>query len=232
VSQKGYGMTHTLMDLPFDINALEPFISKETLEYHHGKHHAGYINNLNKLIESTPYTDMKLEAIILSAEGGIFNNAAQVYNHNFYFEGISSQTSAPSKKLLEQLERDFGSMEAFKETFLKSATGLFGSGWVWLSIDKAGSLRLESFSNAGNPLLSGHTPLLTCDVWEHAYYIDYRNARVDYLEKWWGLINWDFVSQNLEAYTESGHGFIDPCNDNSEICDYVDSVERTEHSNT
>jgi len=220
------------MDLPFDKNALEPYLSKETLEYHHGKHHAGYINNLNRLINGTEYEDMKLEKIIQTADGGIFNNAAQVYNHNFYFNGMSSKTNAPSQKLVKAMDLNFGSVAEFKEIFLKTAAGLFGSGWVWLSIDGAGSLILESFSNAGNPLLSGHTPLLTCDVWEHAYYIDYRNARADYLEKWWELINWDFVSQNLEAYTELGHGFIDPCNDNSELCDYIDSIERTEHSNT
>ncbi len=225
-------MTHTLMNLPFDENALEPYISKETLEYHHGKHHAGYINNLNRLIEGTKYENLKLGEIIVSADGGIFNNAAQVYNHNFYFNGMSSNTSAPSEKLVKSLDLNFGSVEEFKKIFLETSAGLFGSGWVWLSIDGSGSLVLESFSNAGNPLLSGHTPLLTCDVWEHAYYIDYRNARADYLEKWWELINWDFVSQNLEAYTESRHGFIDPCNDNSELCDYVDSIERTEHSNT
>jgi Fe-Mn family superoxide dismutase len=213
-------MTHTLMNLPFDENALEPYISKETLQYHHGKHHAGYINKLNALIKGTEYEDVKLEKIIQTADGGIFNNAAQVYNHNFYFNGMSNTTNAPSQKLVKLFDLNFGSFEAFKEFFLEAAAGLFGSGWVWLSIDGSGSLVLESFSNAGNPLVSGHTPLLTCDVWEHAYYIDYRNARADYLEKWWGLI------------TESGHGFIDPCNDNSELCDYVDSVERTEHSNT
>jgi len=194
-------MTHTLMNLPFDDNALEPYISKETLEYHHGKHHAGYINNLNRLVKGTEYEDMKLEKIIQTADGGIFNNAAQVYNHNFYFNGMSSKTNAPSQKLIKLIDLNFGSVEEFKELFLETAAGLFGSGWVWLSIDEAGTLILESFSNAGNPLLSGHTPLLTCDVWEHAYYIDYRNARVEYLEKWWGLIDWDFVSANLASYT-------------------------------
>ncbi len=196
-------MTHTLMDLPFNENALEPTISTETLQYHHGKHHAGYINNLNRLIENTKYADMALGEIIVAAEGGIFNNAAQVYNHNFYFKGMTDQDTVPSKQLVDLLDRDFGSMEAFKEIFLETAAGLFGSGWVWLSIDGSGSLVLESFSNAGNPLLSGNTPLLTCDVWEHAYYIDYRNARPEYLEKWWGLVNWDFVSQNLEFFFES-----------------------------
>ena len=225
-------MTHTLMDLPFDENALEPYISKETLQYHHGKHHAGYINNLNKLIEGTTYADMNLAEVVVTSKGGIFNNAAQVYNHNFYFKGMKSETTTPSKQLVDLLNRDFGSMEAFKEVFIKTASGLFGAGWVWLSVDGSGSLVLESFSNAGNPLLTAHTPLLTCDVWEHAYYIDYRNARPEYIEKWWGLVNWDFVSQNLEFFLAARHGFIDPCNENSDLCDYVDSVERTEHSNT
>ena len=225
-------MIHTLMSLPFDKNALEPYISKETLQYHHGKHHAGYINNLNKLIEGTKYAEMNLAEVVVTSEGGIFNNAAQVYNHNFYFKGMKSETTTPSKHLADLLNRDFGSMEVFKEVFLKTASGLFGAGWVWLSVDGSGSLVLESFSNAGNPLLTAHTPLLTCDVWEHAYYIDYRNARPEYIEKWLGLVNWDFVSQNLEFFLAARHGFIDPCNENSDLCDYVDSVERTEHSNT
>lgn len=211
-------MTHTLMDLPFEKNALEPYISKETLEYHHGKHHAGYINNLNRLIEGTNYEKMSLEDIVTSASGGIFNNASQVYNHNFYFNGMGRETTVPSKNLLTLLKRDFGSMEAFKEVFLESATGLFGSGWVWLSIDSSGSLILEPLSNADNPLLSGNTPLLTCDVWEHAYYIDYRNARAEYLKKWWDIINWNFVSENLQAFTESRHGTLDPCSNDSEEC--------------
>ncbi len=195
-------MTHTLMDLPFDENALEPYISKETLQYHHGKHHAGYVNKLNALIEGTVYADMELEEIVKKADGGIFNNGAQVFNHNFYFNGVSTTPTSPSKELLALIERDFTSMEAFKEKFLEMAAGLFGSGWVWLSVKDSDSLVIESFSNAGNPLLLDHTPLLTCDVWEHAYYIDYRNARADYLEKWWELVNWDFVSENLAACTK------------------------------
>ena len=192
-------MTHTLINLPFDESALEPYISKETLQYHHGKHHAAYINNLNRLIKNTAYEDMDLDEIVKTAKGGIFNNAAQVFNHDFYFKGMGRKITAPSKDLLALFNRDFGSFDAFKEIFLETATGLFGSGWVWLSIDSSGTLVLESFSNAGNPLLTGHTPLMTCDVWEHAYYIDYRNARAEYLNKWWGLIDWDFVSKNLEA---------------------------------
>jgi len=191
-------MTHTLMPLPFDENALEPVLSKETLSYHHGKHHAGYINNLNRLIKGTRYEDLDLAEIVVSSDGGIFNNAAQVYNHNFYFNGISTETSSPSENLLELINRDFGSFDNFKKVFLETAAGLFGSGWVWLSQDESGNVLVESYSNAGNPLLSKHTPLLTCDVWEHAYYIDYRNARADYLEKWWEIVNWDFVSQNLK----------------------------------
>ena len=195
-------MTHTLMDLPFDENALEPYISKETLQYHHGKHHAGYVSKLNTMIKDTVYADMKLEEIVKKADGGIFNNAAQVFNHDFYFNGMTTIATSPSKELLALIERDFTSMEAFKEKFLEMAAGLFGSGWVWLSINDSGTLIIESFSNAGNPLLLDHTPLLTCDVWEHAYYIDYRNARIDYLEKWWELVNWDFVSDNLEVCSQ------------------------------
>lgn len=220
------------MDLPFDMDALEPHISKETIQYHYGKHHAGYINNLNRLIKGTKYEDMKLEDIIQQAEGGIFNNAAQVYNHDFYFNGMTGRSTTPSKKLLDHFERNFGSLEEFKKRFLETAAGLFGSGWVWLSIDSSESLVIEPLSNADNPLLTKHTPLLTCDVWEHAYYIDCRNARADYLEKWWNLINWDFVSQNLEAFSETRHGFLDPCNDNSEVCDYIDTIDKMEHTNT
>lgn len=196
-------MTHALMNLPFDENALEPYISKETLQYHHGKHHAGYVNKLNALIKDTAYEDVSLEEIIKTADGGIFNNAAQVYNHDFYFQGICRKKSAFSKVLSDAINRDFGSLEALKKDFLEVATALFGSGWVWLSINKSGNLNIETHSNAGNPLLSGHIPLLTCDVWEHAYYIDYRNARVDYLEKWWELINWEFVSQNFNRATST-----------------------------
>jgi len=209
-------MTHTLMDLPFDEKALEPYISQETMQYHHGKHHAGYVNKLNTLIEGTEFAKMELENIIRNSEGGIFNNASQVYNHDFYFNGLSSDKSTPSEMFVEWIERDFGSMDRFKEQFLQTAATLFGSGWVWLSIDKEGTLIIEARSNADNPLLDGHTPLLTCDVWEHAYYIDYRNARAEYLEKWWGLINWDFVSVNLGKckYIEF------PCDDNSGACEF------------
>lgn len=209
-------MIHRLMELPFNENALEPYISKETIQYHHGKHHAGYVNKLNSLIKDTDYTDLSLEEIILRSEGGIFNNASQVYNHDFYFNGINSRKSEVSTILSERIARDFGSMERLKELFLQTAAGLFGSGWVWLSINKNGSLIIEARSNADSPLLDGYIPLLTCDVWEHAYYIDYRNARAEYLEKWWSLVNWDFVSENLanSLYIEF------PCDDYSGACEF------------
>jgi Fe-Mn family superoxide dismutase len=191
-------MEHKLMDLPFGLSALEPYISKETLEYHHGKHHAGYVNKLNNLIKNTKYENMGLEAIIKNSEGGIFNNSAQVYNHNFYFEGMRTTNTAPSEALTGAIVESFDSMEAFKEMFLGAAASLFGSGWVWLCKEGNGKLVIKPYSNAGNPLLDDITPLLTCDVWEHAYYIDYRNARADYLQKWWELINWDFVSENFQ----------------------------------
>ncbi|WP_305799970.1 superoxide dismutase [Sulfurovum mangrovi] len=225
-------MEHTLMDLPFDKHALEPEISAETLEYHHGKHHQGYVNNLNNLIKGTAFEEMHLEDIITHADGGIFNNAAQVFNHDFYFNGISGKETAPSHDLLELINRDFGSLETLKKSFLETAAKLFGSGWVWLSLNDGEVLEIEAHSNAGNPLLNGHTPLMTCDVWEHAYYIDYRNARANYLEKWWELINWDFVSQNLTKFEEKRSDHINTCNDNSELSEYIDELEKTEHTNT
>lgn len=225
-------MTHTLMKLPFDEGALEPHISRETVQYHYGKHHAGYVAKLNTLIKDTDYEDKSLEEIIKESDGGIFNNASQVYNHNFYFNGLSSKTSELSKNLSKSIDQEFGSLEAFKKQFLETALNLFGAGWVWLSVNTRGKLIIEAKSNAENPLNNGHRPLLTCDVWEHAYYIDYRNARADYLEKWWGLINWDFVSKNLASYMINQHDYIDPCNENSELCDYIDAMQEYEHVST
>ncbi len=210
-------MTHTLMTLPFDSSALEPYLSKETLEYHYGKHHAGYVTKLNALIKDTAYEDMELEEIIKEADGAIFNNAAQVYNHDFYFSGMHVEEGTISEDLALLISEEFVSVSALKEAFTEVALGLFGSGWVWLCVNKAGKLVIEAHTNASNPLRSGHTPLLTCDVWEHAYYIDYRNARAEYLEKWWNLVNWDFVSQNLvrAKYIKF------PCDENSGACEYV-----------
>lgn len=213
-------MTHTLIKLPFDENALEPHISKETMQYHHGKHHAGYVDNLNRLIKDTLFAEMSLEEIIKKSAGGIFNNASQVYNHDFYFNGMSSNKSLPSELLIEWIERDFDSMEQFKERFVQTAATLFGSGWVWLSINKEDRLIIETRSNADNPILYEHRPLLTCDVWEHAYYVDYRNARAAYLEQWWKLINWDFVSQNL-----ANHLYVEfPCDEYSGACEFTEET--------
>ena len=210
-------MIHALMKLPFDKCALEPHISSETIEYHYGKHHAGYVSKLNSLIKDTAYEDMTLEEIIKEADGSVFNNASQVYNHDFYFNGISDKESELSENLSILISQYFVSYSQLKETFIELALGLFGSGWVWLCVNKSGKLVIEVHQNAGNPLSSGHIPLLTCDVWEHAYYIDHKNARAAYLEKWWGLINWDFVSQNLvkNEYIEF------PCDENSGTCEYV-----------
>ncbi len=207
-------MRQVLMDLPFEENALEPYISAETIRYHYGKHHKGYVDKLNMLIEGTPFETLSLEEIIQKAGGAIFNNAAQIYNHNFYFKGLSNQKSTVSDRLKEWIERDFGSMKIFQKSFTDATLNLFGSGWVWLSANPQHHLIIESRSNADTPLLYGHTPLLTCDVWEHAYYIDYRNARAAYIEKWWEIVNWNFVSENLGA-----HLYLHfPCDDRSGEC--------------
>jgi Fe-Mn family superoxide dismutase len=189
-------MKHELMKLPFGMDELEPHMSKETLEYHYGKHHQTYVNKLNDMIAQTEYENMSLEAIIEKAEGPIFNNAAQVFNHDFFWHSLNPTTTTPSSELFEQIQKDFGSMERFKEAFLDKAVGLFGSGWVWLTLQD-GKLQIVTTSNAQTPLTEGIYPLLTCDVWEHAYYIDYRNARPLYLDSYWKLVNWDFVSKNF-----------------------------------
>jgi Fe-Mn family superoxide dismutase len=191
-------MEHTLPDLPYEKNALEPNISAETLDFHYGKHHAAYVRNLNNLIQGTEYADMALEDIIVKASGGIFNNAAQVWNHTFYWNGLKPDGSGkPTGTLAKAIDKEFRSFEEFKKAFTQKAVTLFGSGWAWLVKNKEGGLAIETTSNAGNPMTSGQTPLLTCDVWEHAYYIDYRNARPKYVEAFWNLVNWDFVSKNL-----------------------------------
>jgi Fe-Mn family superoxide dismutase len=191
-------MEHTLPELPFKKNALEPYISAETLEYHHGKHHAAYVNNLNNLIRDTEFSAMALEEIIMKASGGIFNNAAQVWNHTFYWNGLKPDGGVtPTGPLAKAVDATFVSFENFKKSFTQKAVGLFGSGWAWLVKTKEGGLGLETTSNAGNPMTSGQKPLLTCDVWEHAYYIDYRNARPKYMEAFWNLVDWEFVEQNF-----------------------------------
>ena len=174
-------------------------MSKETLEFHYGKHLQTYVDNLNRLIVDTPFADMSLEDIVRHAESGIFNNAAQAWNHTFFFRGLTPVQSAVSERLAEALTRDFGSVEAFKEKFTQAAIGLFGSGWVWLVADEKGFLSIDSEPNAGNPMKKGLKPILTIDVWEHAYYIDYRNRRAAFVEAFWKLVDWNKVDENLFA---------------------------------
>lgn len=192
-------MAFSLPSLPYEMDALAPHISKETLEYHYGKHHNTYVVNLNKLVEGTELADKSLEEVIRSSEGGVFNNAAQVWNHTFYWHCLSPNGGGePTGELLAKIEKSFGSFAEFKEKFTQTAVTTFGSGWAWLVKKADGSLALESTSNAQTPITKTDvTPLLTCDVWEHAYYIDYRNARPSYLEAFWQLVNWDFVQKNL-----------------------------------
>ncbi len=191
-------MTHELPPLPYAIDALAPYISAETLEFHHGKHHKTYVDNLNKLIPGTEFENLSLEDIVRKSSGGIFNNAAQIWNHTFYWNCLAPKAGgAPTGALAAAIDKTFGSFDAFKEKFSQTAITTFGSGWGWLVKNAAGGLELVSTSNAGCPLTAGQTPLLTCDVWEHAYYIDYRNARPKYVESFWNLVNWDFVARNF-----------------------------------
>ena len=193
-------MEHKLPELPYALDALAPTISKETLEYHYGKHHRAYVTNLNNLIKGTEFENLSLEDIIKKSSGGIFNNAAQVWNHTFYWNCLSPKGGGePSGKLADAIRAKFGSFDEFKAQFSKTAIGTFGSGWGWLAQNSDGSLELVSTSNAGTPMTTGKRAILTCDVWEHAYYIDYRNARPDYVAAFWKLVNWDFAAQNFES---------------------------------
>ena len=192
-------MAFTLPDLPYDKKALEPVISEVTLDYHHGKHHATYVNNLNNLIAGTPDESRTLGEIIQSSSGGLFNNAAQVFNHTFYWHCLAPKAGEPSAALKAAIESSFGSMESFKEQFSKAAIGQFGSGWAWLVKGADGQLAIETTSNADTPVAHGRQPLLTCDVWEHAYYIDYKNARPKYVEQFWSIVNWAFASEQFDA---------------------------------
>jgi Fe-Mn family superoxide dismutase len=191
-------MEHKLPELPYARDALAPHISAETIDYHYGKHHQTYVNNLNNLIPGTEYENSSLEDIIKKASGGIYNNAAQVWNHTTYWNCLSPKGGGePAGELAEAINKAFGSFADFKEQFTKAAVTLFGSGWAWLVRNADGSLSIQATGNAGNPMQEGKSPLLTCDVWEHAYYIDYRNARPKYLEAFWSLVNWDYVAGNL-----------------------------------
>ncbi len=191
-------MAFELPPLPYDRAALEPHISAETLDFHHGKHHQAYVTNLNKQIEGTEFESMDLESIIRKAQGGIFNNAAQVWNHTFYWHCMKPGGGGePTGKLGEAIAKAFGSFAAFKEQFTATAVGTFGSGWAWLVQRPDGSLALVSTPNAATPITGADTPLLTCDVWEHAYYIDYRNARPKYVESFWNVVDWDSVAGRM-----------------------------------
>ena len=184
-----------LMALPYAAEALEPVISKETIGFHHGKHLAGYVNNLNGLLEGSPLAGLPLEEIVLKAQGGMLNNAGQILNHNLYFGQFAAPKAdnKPVGKLAEAIARDFGSFEAFKEAFQKMGATLFGSGWVWLSADKDGKLVITQEPNAANPIQKGLKPLLTFEVWEHAYYLDYQNRRPDHLAALWQIIDWNVI---------------------------------------
>ena len=193
-------MTFLLPKLPYEMDALTPHISQETLEYHYGKHHNTYVVNLNKLVENTQYATMSLEDIIKTSSGGIFNNAAQVWNHTFYWNCLSPNGGGePQGKLADAINKAFGSFATFKEKFTQASITTFGSGWGWLVQDTQGNLSIVSTSNAGTPMTEGLHALLTCDVWEHAYYIDYRNMRPNYMNAFWELVNWEFVSSQLSG---------------------------------
>ncbi|CFQ56989.1 superoxide dismutase [Fe] [Yersinia alsatica] len=191
-------MSFELPALPYAQNALEPHISAETLEYHYGKHHNTYVVNLNNLIKDTEFAAKTLEEIIKTSSGGIFNNAAQVWNHTFYWHCLSPNGGGePTGKVADAIKQSFGSFAEFKAQFTDAAVKNFGAGWTWLVKKADGTLAIVSTSNAATPLTTSDKPLLTVDVWEHAYYIDYRNARPKYLENFWALVNWSFVEQNL-----------------------------------
>lgn len=193
-------MAFTLPELPYALDALTPHLSKETLEFHYGKHHNAYVTNLNKLTEGKPEASKTLEDLIKTAKGPIFNNAAQTWNHTFYWNSLKPNGGGvPTGPVADAINASFGSFEEFKTLFTNLAVSLFGSGWVWLVKDSDGTLGVEPMQNAGNSLTNGQVPLLTCDVWEHAYYIDYRNARAKYIEAFWSLINWEFVAKNLQG---------------------------------
>jgi Fe-Mn family superoxide dismutase len=191
-------MEHILPALPYAKDALQPTMSAETLEYHYGKHHQAYVTNLNNLIKGTEFENLSLEEIIKKSQGGVFNNSAQVWNHTFFWNCMKPNGGgAPTGKVADAINAKWGSFDKFKEEFQKSAVGNFGSGWTWLVKKTDGSVDIVNTSNAGTPLTTDNKALLTVDVWEHAYYIDYRNARPKFVESWWNIVNWDFVNQNF-----------------------------------
>lgn len=191
-------MTLKLPELPYARNALEPHMSAETLDYHYGKHHKTYVETGNKLISGTEFENMALEEIVRKSSGKIFNNVTQVWNHNFFWQCLTPKQAAPGASLKDALSRSFGGIEEFKKQFTETAVNVFGTGYAWLVKNTDGSLAILGTDDAGNPMTSGKTPLLNCDVWEHAYYLDYRNARPKYLEHYWAIVNWGFVEKNLD----------------------------------
>jgi superoxide dismutase, Fe-Mn family len=191
-------MKFELPVLPYEIDALEPYISKKTMEYHYGKHHQTYVANLNNLIAETKFENAELETIIMQSEGPLLNNAAQVWNHTFYFMALNrGNKSMPHGTLAEAIQRGFGTFLDFKDTFTKAGVGLFGCGWVWLVKNQNGQLEIIQEINAGNPLRKGLTPILTCDVWEHAYYLDYQNRRLDYINAFWNIVDWSVIEKRF-----------------------------------
>jgi len=202
---------HTLPELPYRPDALEPHISQETLDYHHGRHHRAYVDKLNELVKGTDFEHMSLEAVVRASRaapghaGPLFNNAAQAWNHAFYWQCLTPQATAPDPQLREALHSRFGSVDEFRLQFTRAAVNTFGSGWAWLVAGYNGELEIIATSNADTPLAEGRVPLLTCDVWEHAYYIDYRNARAEYLAAFWKVVNWDFVAANFWHVDETAN---------------------------
>lgn len=191
-------MQHTLPALPYSNDALVPHISPETIEFHYGKHHQAYVTKLNDLIKGTEFENMSLEDIVMKSAGGIFNNAAQVWNHTFYWNCLGPKKGGnPTGAIADKINAKWGSFDSFKQEFTNSAATNFGSGWTWLVTNANGELEIVNTSNAANPMTEGKKPIMTVDVWEHAYYVDYRNARPKYLEAFWALVNWDFVNSNL-----------------------------------
>ena len=198
-------MIFTLPPLPYAMHDLEPIMSKETVEYHYGKHLQTYVDNLNRLTEGTPLSEATLEQLILTTTGPVFNNAAQVWNHTFFFNTLTPEPVNLPSELEFAITRDFGSVEEFKTKLMKAATDIFGSGWAWLAQDNAGTLHIIQESNAGNPLRAGYKPLMTIDIWEHAYYIDYRNRRAEFIDKLWNLIDWKKVAKRMHEEMLTAH---------------------------
>jgi Fe-Mn family superoxide dismutase len=191
-------MQHQLPPLPYGLDALEPHISRETMEFHYGKHHKAYVDKLNELIKGKPQEKMTLEEIVRNSAGPIFNNAAQAWNHTFFWQCMSPDGRAPEGDFARAIQGSFGSLEKFKDEFSSAATSVFGSGWTWLVTDASGKLAIKSTQNADTPIADSGIPLLTCDVWEHAYYIDYRNARPQFVKAFWNVVNWQFAARNFD----------------------------------